>query len=205
MREDSGGELCKKYLGVSAAHVIDPTMLLSKEDYCKIIERDESRGFLEPRVSEKRLFAYVLDEAPEKKSLIADVATQLGLSVEEIMPKREALQSGKASYPPVSAWLRGFRDAEFVVTDSFHGCVFSIIFNKPFIAIGNAGRGMSRFHSLLKMFGLENRLLILDENLNVRERIPALLSENIDWEKINTIRSREQYHSREFLEKALCR
>lgn len=204
VREDSGISLCEKYLGVSAEHVIDPTMLLSKEDYCEIVARDEERGVLEKRAPAKRLFAYVLDESPEKKSLISDVATRLGLSVEEIMPEREALQSGDVSYPPVSAWLRDFRDAEFVVTDSFHGCVFSIIFNKPFIAIGNASRGMSRFRSLLKMFGLENRLVSTGENsANLRERVSSLIAEKIDWETVNDIRFREQERSRAFLEKAL--
>ena len=204
VREDSGIELCKKYLDVPAEHVIDPTMLLSKEDYYAIVERDEERGFLEKRSPEKRLFAYVLDEAPEKKSLIADVATRVGLSVEEIMPKREVLQSGKASYPPVSAWLRGFRDAEFVVTDSFHGCVFSIIFNKPFIAIGNAGRGMSRFHSLLKMFGMEDRLVLLKEGKgDLNGRILSLVVEKIDWEQINAARAKEQSRSHMFLKEAL--
>ena len=205
VREDSGISLCEKYLGVNAEHVIDPPMLLSQEDYCAVVERDEARGFLEKRVPAKRLFAYVLDEAPEKKVLIASVAESLGLELDEIMPKREELASGAKAYLPVSAWLRGFRDAGFVVTDSFHGCVFSIIFNKNFIAIGNALRGMSRFHSLLKMFGLGNRLLILDENLNVRDRIPELLSENIDWEKINAIRSHEQARARQFLGNALKR
>ncbi len=204
VREDSGGELCKKYLGVSAEHVIDPTMLLSKEDYCEIVSRDEMRDFLEKRVSEKRLFAYVLDEALEKRAVINSGAGTLGLKVEEIMPKREEIASGAKAYPPVSAWLRGFRDAEFVVTDSFHGCVFSIIFNKPFIAIGNASRGMSRFRSLLKMFGLENRLVLADADpANLRERVSSLVSEKIDWNTVNALRSREQSRSREFLEKSL--
>lgn len=48
------------------------------------------------------------------------------------------------------------------IVDSFHGMVFSIIFNKPFWAIGNVSRGMSRFTSLLKMFHLEDRLLDAD-------------------------------------------
>jgi exopolysaccharide biosynthesis predicted pyruvyltransferase EpsI len=61
--------------------------------------------------------------------------------------------------PPVEQWLRAFLDAEFVVTDSFHACVFSIIFGKPFIAVGNAQRGNARFNSLLKMFGLEHHLI----------------------------------------------
>lgn len=204
VREDSGVSLCEKYLGVSAEHVIDPTMLLSKEDYCEIVARDEERGLLEKRISEKRLFAYVLDEALEKRAVINSVAGTLGLKVDEVMPKREDLTAGTASYPPVSAWLRGFRDADFVVTDSFHGCVFSIIFNKPFIAIGNASRGMSRFCSLLKMFGLENRLVLADEySAELRERVSSLISEKIDWKAVNALRSCEQSRSREFLENAL--
>lgn len=61
--------------------------------------------------------------------------------------------------PSVETWLRGFFDAELIVTDSFHACVFSIIFKKQFIVVGNKSRGMSRFESLLKMFGLEDRLV----------------------------------------------
>ena len=204
VREDTGVSLCEKYLGVTAEHVIDPTMLLSKEDYCKIIERDESRGFLDDSKS-KILFFYDLARTGRNRSVAEAVANELNLEVFGIMPSRVALESDVVAYPPVSAWLRGFRDAEFVVTDSFHGCVFSIIFNKPFIALGNKSGGMSRFHSLLKTFGLENRLLLLDENSEVREHISELLSEKIDWEKVNTIRFREQDHSREFFEKALCR
>lgn len=61
---------------------------------------------------------------------------------------------------PVEQWLRSFDDAEFVLTDSFHGCVFSIIFRKQFLAIGNKERGLSRFLSLLTLFSLRNRLIL---------------------------------------------
>ena len=53
-------------------------------------------------------------------------------------------------HKPVEVWIRGFMNAEFVITDSFHACVFSILFHKPFVAIGNSGRGLTRFTSLLK-------------------------------------------------------
>lgn len=202
VREDSGVSLCEKYLGVNAEHVIDPTMLLSKEDYCKIVERDESRAFLDDSKS-RMLFFYDLARNGRNRSFAEAVAKELNLEVFGIMPSRVALESDDTAYPPVSAWLRGFRDAEFVVTDSFHGCVFSIIFNKPFIALGNKSGGMSRFHSLLKTFGLEDRLLLLDENPEVRERISELLSEKIDWGKVNEIRFREQVRARRFLEKGL--
>ena len=73
----------------------------------------------------------------------------------------------------VVKWLRAFVDADFVITDSFHGCVFSIIFNKPFVAIGNKARGLARFESLLNIFDLGDRLNSSDFNTK------------IDWKSVN--------------------
>ena len=98
----------------------------------------------------------------------------------------------------MTEWLRGFRDAEFIVTDSFHGTVFSIIFNKPFIAIGNESRGMSRFQSLLKMFGLEDRLVFRSEQVN-RE----LINRPIDYHKVDELLESYKRFSLGFLTKAL--
>ena len=205
VREDSGVALCEKFLGVSAEHLLDPTLLLDAADYRAIVERDEARGLLPKRVSALRVFAYFLDPASEKSALLAQVAEILGAEPEEIMPARAELAAGIADFPPVSAWLRGFRDAEFVVTDSFHGCVFSIIFNRPFITVGSVSRGMARFHSLLKMFGLESRL-VSAESLSTfsRERLRALISAPLDHATINSVRAREIARSRAFLANALA-
>ena len=70
-----------------------------------------------------------------------------------------------------------FRDADYVVTDSFHGMVFSIIFNKPFIAIGNKSRGMARFCSLLEELKLDDRLITLQEQ--------GKIFTPINWERVN--------------------
>ena len=61
--------------------------------------------------------------------------------------------------PPVEEWLKGFVDAKFIITDSFHACVFSIIFQKPFVVISNKERGNDRFISLLQDFHLSDRLI----------------------------------------------
>lgn len=66
----------------------------------------------------------------------------------------------------IEDWLKAFRDADFIITDSFHGCVFSILFEKNFITVGNAQRGLSRFESLLNMFALSNRLVYPGEDLD---------------------------------------
>ena len=107
------------------------------------------------------LLNYILDDTPEKTALTNRIAKERGLvpfrvnsKVEDhLAPLAERIQ------PPVAQWLRGFYDAEFVVTDSFHACVFSILFNKPFLVVGNPDRGMPRFNSLLGAFGLEDRLI----------------------------------------------
>ena len=100
----------------------------------------------------------------------------------------------KYKLPLVEQWLCSFRDANFIITDSFHGCVFSIIYNKPFIAIGNKSRGLSRFTSLLKLFGLEGRLVDCLSEVN-----EDVVNMNIDWRKINAILKDEQRRSRKFL------
>lgn len=155
VREESAIRLCKEYFGVEAQHVLDPTMLLDKEDYMKLFESANT-----PK-SSGTLLNYILDETPEKKEIIKKIAKEKNLVPFRVnsrienpnAPLEERIQ------PPVEQWLRGFYDAEFVVTDSFHACVFSILFNKPFVVIGNEGRGMARFHSLLNMFGLEDRMI----------------------------------------------
>jgi exopolysaccharide biosynthesis predicted pyruvyltransferase EpsI len=62
-------------------------------------------------------------------------------------------------FPPLEQFIQGIMNAKFVITDSFHGLVFSIIFGKPFVAIVNKNRGAERMESLLQMFHLEDHLI----------------------------------------------
>lgn len=162
VREVSGVALCRKRFGVRAEHVLDPTMLLSREDYIRLFEASSTPA------SPGNLLCYVLDETPAKTAIINNVAKERGLVPFNVKSKSDDINAPLAErvQPPVEQWLRGFYDAEFVVTDSFHACVFSILFGRPFLAIGNAGRGMSRFTSLLSMFGLEDRLVAEDAPLS---------------------------------------
>lgn len=176
VREQSGVRLCEDHLSVKATHVLDPTMLLTKEDYERLIPQENENG----SSKENYLFAYILDSTREKKALITRMAKERKLTVRRMQVKLacDSRPIEQRISPSVGAWLRGFRDASMVVTDSFHACVFSILFHKPFIALGNEGRGMSRFLSLLSMFGLQDRLL-----LSPRNPLPKL---SIDYEEVDT-------------------
>lgn len=167
-REVDGVKLCKAKFEVDAHHVLDPTMLLSMDDYMALFKKANT-----PK-SEGTLLNYVLDETEEIDYLINKVATDKHLvpfavnnpfEYDDSKPLRQRIK------PSVETWLRGFYDADFVITDSFHACVFSIIFKKQFVVVGNKDRGMSRFESLLKLFGLEDRLVDVHCDASILQQI----------------------------------
>lgn len=123
VREDSGVDLCKKKLGVEAEHVLDPTMLLSKEDYINLFisaHTPKSKG---------NLLCYILDETEEKNNLLKRIVDEKRLVPFSVKSKNDDVDSliSDRVQPPLEQWLRGFYDADFVFTDSFHACVFSIL------------------------------------------------------------------------------
>lgn len=105
---------------------------------------------------------YILNPSSKKTTFINEVAKAKGLipfSVNNSNVKQTAPIEQRIM-PSIEKWLQGFNDAKLVVTDSFHACVFSIIFNKPFIVLGNHERGNARFDSLLKLFDLHDNLVV---------------------------------------------
>ena len=127
----------------------------------------------------------MLDTGGWKGQVINKVAESLDASVFNNQPKAtiENPSDNPVDYimPSIEGWIKGFSDADFVVTDSFHGTVFSILFNKPFVTLLNSDRGASRFYSILSEFGLEDRLVAAYDET----RIDALLSHEIDYQQVN--------------------
>ena len=98
--------------------------------------------------------------------------------------------------PPVEQWLAAFADAEFVVTDSFHGCVLAILMHKRFIAVGNSYRGTARLRSLLDMFGLDMRLV---QGIDPDDDGEYFLSD-IDWDQVEAVLDQRREASLAFLQ-----
>lgn len=191
-RESQGVDMCKVYFQKKAHLVLDPTLLLQVEDYLKLIDR------IKINHNKGTLFYHILDRTSEKDKIIHQIAREKELIPFKINTKKienKTIHLKKFMYQPIEAWLKAFMDAEFVVTDSFHACVFSILFNKPFIVIGNEQRGIARFNSLLKMFSLEDRLISDKYN---RKQL-----HDIDFNKINIKLEEYRNISREFLEQSL--
>ena len=182
VREISAVQLCHKQFDVSAIHVLDPTLLLDKSVYCHLVELEH-----EPH-SSGSLFYYLLDMNEVKSRTVNDVSSLLGLSAFTVYPEMPQSEYNiknridKCVFPRVTQWLRAFMDSKMVITDSFHGCVFSIIFNIPFWVIRNSKRGNARFDSLLSLFDLKGRMI--DE-----ENVASVdYSSAIDWVSVNSKR-----------------
>lgn len=186
VRENTAVDLCRKYLEVEAVQVLDPTLLLSKEDYLKLIDQSKLK-------KNEGVFAYFLDVTSSKMDLANRIAKERGLKLYQFNnPNVDclSLHFEKRIQQPIEEWIAGFRDASFVVTDSFHGCVFSIIFNKPFVVIGNEERGIARLKSLLSM---------LDFDYSVASNIHQL--QKIEWNKTKLILDKYRQISLSFLRK----
>lgn len=153
-REKSGVDVCESTFGISGAvSVLDPTMLVGAEFYDRFFD-----GF-NAAIHPKTITTYILDRSVEKQDIITSVKASLE-------PHTGLLQQVNLSekvndrFYSVEEWLWNIKNAEFVVTDSFHGMVFSILFEKQFIVIGNEERGLSRFFDLLYEIGLSGRLIL---------------------------------------------
>lgn len=138
VREESGIKLCKEHLDVDATWVLDPTLLLKKEDYLKLCQEV-------PVNSGCFMAVYVLNLNDSVKATYESIAKEKNLKVKYFAADANATLS-------IPEWLAMFRDASYVVTDSFHGTVFSIIFEKEFKCIYNETRGAARFESLLNLY-----------------------------------------------------
>lgn len=189
VREHSGLNILKKDFGIeNAIQTLDPTLLLNQQDYLVIINPTD-------RLSSKYIASYILDNTPDKEAILDNVCNRLHSPFEKLSCK----YTGKPMHT-VSQWLATIADSEFVITDSFHGCVFSIIFHKPFIAIANADRGLDRFQTLLKPLGLSDRLVSdLDD---FHSRIDTLLK-GIDYSKVTPQLEISRKQSLDFLRAAL--
>ena len=190
VREDSGVDLCNKYFDVSPQHVLDPTMLLCKKEYLKLVVSRDCENDL------GELLVYILDESQDKLDVVDLVENTLNYKSFRNNSKKanENQLLEDRIIPSIENWIKGFDDAKFVVTDSFHGCVFSILFNKPFLAYGNSDRGMARFNSLLKTFSLEDRIITSSKELTIEN-----IQKPINWENINNILEQNKKKSLQFL------
>ena len=194
-REEAGVDFIKDKFNLSAKHVVDPTLLLTANQWNELL------GDRPRLINDKYFLTYTFQgcqhggrekiykqlEKFEDRSLYF-ISGQEGKYTNSIY---------KGYFSPIEYVLL-FRDADFIITDTFHGLIFSLIFNKPFIVLDKSFIGVSsdRQISTLKTYGFENRFVgsdvVIDNNLL-----------NIDYTKANAIMTQKRTESLEFLKSAL--
>ena len=143
VRERGGVKLCKENFAKDATQVLDPTLLLTKEDYLSLVNDTP------PQIEKPFLVAYILDFTNEIENLIYKKAEDLGLYP-------FIVRAGESSKLTPLQWISLFRDADYIITDSFHGSIFSLIFEKQFESLGNSSRGNSRFDLIKELIREQN-------------------------------------------------
>lgn len=181
VREKSGIEICRK-MGIEAIHLLDPTLLIDEVDYIPSdIKREEKNNYV---------FCYFINERKSDNLRIKDIevfSNKLGYKLkitgiegpEVVVPSKYIYQ-----YSP-EKWLNHYKYADYIFTNTFHGTVFSIVFKKQFCVIlqkGFSEKQNERLFSILELFGLQDR--ILKENQNLQE----IINKPIDWSYVEEVK-----------------
>ena len=196
VREDAAVGMCEEWLDHDGAvHVLDPVMLPDADIYRSFASSQEKHP------AQGRIMTYILDPSDEKKHVVEFMERVSGLGTYDssVRPYVVGRPLSERVVPPVEQWLAAFADCEIVVTDSFHGCVLSVLMHKRFVAVGNSRRGMSRLNSFLSMFGLEQRLV---HGIDPEDDGSFLLSD-IDWERVDAVLQQQREKSLGFIKDSL--
>ena len=188
VREETGKQIIADKFGLSSEVVLDPTLL--------------HRGYAELTgevVPNHSIICYLLNRSKKQLEKVKHLASLLGMKP-RMMSTIHYVKGFTYTYPPsIENWLRYIAGAEFVVTDSFHGLAFSLIYNKQFVVISPNNGKNSRLLDLLKLVGLENRHFFDDEDVPYNE----LISEKINYTEVNKRLDKMREKSWEFMKEAL--
>lgn len=200
VREKSGVNICAETFNTQAIQVLDPTLLLTKEDYESIVLKNSPVAF------NKNLVSYLLGEKQESLKYCDSFAktNHLGfLDLYHIYPissSFSASEFGEKRHLHVSVpeWLAQIRNAQYIITNSFHATIFSILFRKQFIVVDHPSGGTDRIISILELLGLNDRFVS-----NVSEISIELFQKSIDWNSVHELLNREKERSISFLHNSL--
>lgn len=188
VREQAGADIIKELTGRDAPVLVDPTLMLTKEKWISIAQEASNKP------KKDYLLTYFLGEiSKENKKMINDIAMKNNLQIINLadIKDRQTYTTGPSEF------IDYINSASVLCTDSFHGCVFSILMETPFIVFDRVGSQSmySRIETLLSKFKLESRKA---PNIKTNEQVF-----NVDFSHVPPILERERKKSLDYLKKAL--
>ena len=184
VRESDGAKIIKKITGRDVPVIVDPTLLLTSNEWKKV----EKRPVYMP--SQKYILKYFLGEESEKsKSDSIYISKKYGYEIIELLNKQNPLSYVAGP----SEFIYLIHNAEMIITDSFHACVFSIIFKRPFWVYERNGEKMnSRLETLFSLLNIEDRF---EHNMDYPFEI--------DYSNVDDALNNEREKVNNFLNKAI--
>jgi len=180
VREETGRQILSSNFGLDSCVVLDPTML--HKSYDEITSKI---------VANNRIICYLLNRNQEQLAMARFLSDNLGIKARMIF-NGYPLRGFEYYYPPaVKGWIEQIGGADIVVTDSFHGLVFSLLYHRQIVVIPINNGLSSRLLDLLHLVQLDNRVFY---NLADLEKNINLVATPIDYEKVDKIL--EQYRDR---------
>lgn len=180
-REETGVDLCKNLFNIDAICNVDSVFLCEPDEYHIIANANPAKN-----KPDHYIFAYILDGDKKIESILHSVSDCMNLPIILAIDGGDVVEHKviDMDYVPVDIdevgeWLDYIRSADFIITDSFHGTCFSIIFNKQFISIRNHGRGATRFDSILGKTGLKSRMIEKEETS--KNEIESICLKKLDY------------------------
>jgi len=179
VREDSGVDICKS-MGIESQQLLDPTLLIPASEYPAESSKDNVYYY----------FCYFLNISSSTDVRLKSIESFIDknnsrLKIAAVQGAEHFIPSKYYVSPSPTDWLMYYKNAKGIITNTFHGTVFAIIFHRPFAVIlqnGSSSKQNGRLFSLLKMFHLEDRIWGAEKNLD------ELLKSPIDWEYVEVIK-----------------
>ena len=184
VREKTGVEVCKESFGLEATQVLDPTLLF--DNYKEITDSCPQKN---------ELLCYKLDKSQDFFGNIGKIIKSIGLPA-RFLNNSYPFKGFRYTYPPsVREWIERIGGAKFVITDSFHGTAFSLLYERQFVAIKIHNGLDSRFVDLLTELGLENRVFDSVDQMSNTDS----WKEPIDYSKVRPRLEKLRHDSWEYL------
>lgn len=181
VREESGVELCKDYFDVESKVVLDPTLIAPKQIYDRLLKK---------QYSDVGTFVYFVKRNAVSFDYSKVLSSLASRKYKEVFLPCSGISSGKL--PTIQEWLSSIVHADNVLTDSFHACVFCLLYHKDFWVMPSAWGGRSRFETLLEPLGLGDRILLSEENFH--HKVKSVINWQIVDKKLSKlIESSQKY------------
>lgn len=186
VREHGTCDMLRSKLGLDVQHVLDPTLLLTKQEWLEKIGDNKFR-------KGKYILLYVIKKTPLLIQVVKHFKSKTGMKVllvEQGLHFSAEIDEHIRDAGPED-FISLFNNAEYVITDSFHGTTFSLIFNRPFVTV-SPGKNINRIESLLSKLDLQNRIIYSADDISGKDF-------NFSFDNANKVLDLEILRCKEYL------